>query len=45
MSKLTDDYPCEFTFDNTAVYVKDKLTSQVLSRENKVKGLYQLDDP
>lgn len=23
VSKLTDDYPCEFTFDATAVYVKD----------------------
>lgn len=45
VSKLTDDFPCEFTFDANAVYVKDKLTSRVLSRGNKTKGLYRLDDP
>ena len=45
VSKLTDDFPCEFTFDSTTVCVKDKATSRVLSKGKKVKGLYRLDVP
>ena len=44
VSKLTDDYPCEFTFDATTVCVKDKRTNKVLSQGSKTKGLYRLDD-
>lgn len=44
VSKLTDDYPCEFTFDVTIVCVKDKRTNMVLSQGSKTKGLYRLDD-
>lgn len=45
VSKLTDDYPCSFTFDSHTVYVKDKQTNQILSQGRKHKGLYQLDNP
>lgn len=44
VSKLTDDYPCEFTFDATTVCVKDKRTNNVLSQGSKTKSLYRLDD-
>ena len=46
VSKFTDDYPsCEFTFDSTHVFVKDKTTKQVLSQRNKTNGLYLLSNP
>lgn len=45
VSKLTDDYPCEFTFDSTQVYVKEKLTKHLLSHGKKDKCLYLLDNP
>lgn len=46
VSKFTDDYPsCEFTFDSTHVFVKDKTTKQVLSHRNKTNGLYLLSNP
>ena len=45
VSKLTDDYPCEFTFDSQNVLVKDKQTQQLLSQGSKRKGLYRLENP
>ncbi|KAG7573078.1 Integrase catalytic core [Arabidopsis suecica] len=45
VSKLTDDYPCKFTFDSKNVYIKDIKTKQVLSRGSKHKGLYRLENP
>ena len=44
VSKLTDDYPCEFTFDATTVCIKDKGSNRVLTQGNKTKGLYRLDE-
>lgn len=44
VSKLTDDYPCEFTFDCDGVYVKDKLTKQILTQGTRLKDLYVLDN-
>ena len=44
VSKLTVDYPCEFTFDCDGVYVKDKLTKQILTQGSKLKDLYVLDN-
>ena len=44
VSKLTDDYPCEFTFDATTVCIKDKQTNKVLSQGSKNKGLYRFND-
>lgn len=45
VSKLTNDYPCEFTFDSTHVYVKDKTTQHLLCQGRKDKGLYRLNSP
>lgn len=45
VSKLTVDYPCEFTFDSKTVYIKDKKTNELLSKGSKHKGLYRLDNP
>lgn len=44
VSKLTDDYPCKVTFDANTVVIKDKQTRQLLSRGNKRKGLYRLEN-
>lgn len=44
VSKLTDDYPCEFTFDSHTVLVKDKKNHQLLSRGSKRGGLYRLEN-
>jgi len=44
VSKLTDDYPCSFTFDSDSVVIKDKRTQQLLTQGNKHKGLYVLKD-
>ena len=41
---MTVDYPCEFTFDCDGVYVKDKLTKQVLTQGNIHKYLYILEN-
>lgn len=45
VSKLTDDYPCEFTFDSKHVFIKDKATQHLLSQGRKTNGLYRLDNP
>ena len=45
VSKLTDDYPCEFTFDSQTVLINDKKSYQLLSRGSKDKGLYRLENP
>ena len=45
VSRLTDDYPCEFVFDSRDVLVKDKKTQQLLSRGSKREGLYRLENP
>lgn len=39
VSKLTSDYPCELTFDNESVLVKDKMTKQVLTQGHKHKDI------
>lgn len=45
VSKLTDDYPCEFTFDSRTVIVKDKNTQQLLTQGSKREGMYRLENP
>ena len=45
VSKLTDDYPCEFTFDSRTVVIKDKQSRQLLTRGSKHEGLYRLENP
>uniref|UniRef100_M4DMN8 Integrase catalytic domain-containing protein n=1 Tax=Brassica campestris TaxID=3711 RepID=M4DMN8_BRACM len=45
VSKLTDDYACEFTFDSKNVFVKDKKTQLLLSQGSKLEGLYRLENP
>lgn len=45
VSKLTDVFPCELTFDSHNVLIKDKTTHQLLSRGSKCEGLYQLENP
>ena len=37
VSKLTKDYPCEFTFDDESVMVKDKVTKQVITQGHRHK--------
>lgn len=44
VSKLTKDYPCEFTFDDECVCVKDKGTKRVIAQGRMVKDLYVLKD-
>lgn len=44
VSKLTVDFPCEFTFDCDGVYVKDKLTKQALTQGTRLKDLYVLEN-
>ena len=44
VSKLTVDYPCEFTFDCDGVYVKDKLTKQILTQGSRHKDLCVLEN-
>lgn len=44
VSKMTVDYPCEFTFDCDGVYVKDKFTKQVLTQGSRHKDLYVLEN-
>ena len=44
VSKLTSDYPCEFTFDDESVLVKDKVTKQVITQGRRHKDLYVLKD-
>lgn len=44
VSKLTSDYPCEFTFDCDSVYVKDKATKSVITQGQSLKDLYVLKD-
>ena len=44
VSKLTSDYPCEFTFDDECVLVKDKVTKQVITQGRRHKDLYVLKD-
>lgn len=44
VSKLTADYPCEFTFDANSVCVKDKATSKVITQGRRHKDLYVLKD-
>lgn len=42
VSKLTSDYPCEFTFDDESVFIKDKKTKQVMAQGRRHKDLYML---
>ena len=44
VSKMTVDYPCEFTFDCDGVYVKDKLTKKILTQGSRHKDLYILEN-
>ena len=44
VSKLTSNYPCEFTFDDESVLVKDKLTKQVITESHMHNDLYVLKD-
>ena len=44
MSKITTDYPCELTFDDESVLIKDKVTKQVITRGTRRKDLYLLKD-
>ena len=44
VSKLTKDYPCEFTFDSDSVCVKDKEKKQVIAQGQRHKDLYMLKD-
>lgn len=44
VSKLTSDYPCEITFDDAFVFIKDKGTKQVLTQGRRHKDLYVLKD-
>ena len=44
VSKLTSDYPCEFTFDDASVLIKDKVTKQVITQGQRRKDLYVLKD-
>ena len=44
VSKLTKDYPCEFTFDSDHVFVKAKVTKAVITQGRRLKDLYMLKD-
>lgn len=44
VSKLTSDYPCEITFDDSTVLVKDKVAKQVITQGHRNKDLYVLKD-
>ena len=44
VSKMTVDYPCEFTFDCDGVYVKDKLTKKILTQGSRHKDLYIMEN-
>ena len=45
VSKLTNDYPCSFEFDDNRVFVKDKQTKRVLRQGSTREGLYSLKSP
>ena len=42
VSKLTSDFPCEITFDDQSVMVKDKVTKQLITQGRMHKDLYVL---
>ena len=44
VSKLTKDYPCEVTFDDESVFVKDKVTKQLITQGKRHRDLYILKD-
>lgn len=44
VSKITTDYPCEVIFEDVSVFIKDKVTKQVLTQGRRHKDLYVLKD-
>lgn len=44
VSKLIEDYSWEITFDDESVFVKDKVTKQVIAQGKRHRDLYMLKD-